>query len=234
MVRLTMKRFSILIILCAVVSSVAAQKESGDVRRGNSAYKKEKYVDAEVNYRKGLEKNAKSFSGTFNLNNALYRQEKYAEAVEQFQAAAALAGTDKGRIAAAYHNIGNSLLQSGDFAKSIDAYKQALRNNPNDNDTRYNLVYAQQMLKQQQNKNQNKNKNQQQEKQQQKEEQQQDKNKQDQQQQQQKQQQQQSAMSKERAEEILKALEQDERDTQDKVKEAQAQQAKRYRVDKDW
>ena len=150
MVRLTMKRFSILIILCAVASLVAAQKESGDVRRGNSAYKKEKYVDAEVNYRKGLEKNAKSFSGTFNLGNALYRQEKYAEAVEQFQAAAALAGTDKGRIAAAYHNIGNSLLQSGDFAKSIDAYKQALRNNPNDNDTRYNLVYAQQMLKQQQ------------------------------------------------------------------------------------
>ncbi len=150
MVRLTMKRFSILIILCAVASLVAAQKESGDVRRGNSAYKKEKYVDAEVNYRKGLEKNAKSFSGTFNLGNALYRQEKYSEAVEQFQAAAALAGTDKGRIAAAYHNIGNSLLQSGDFAKSIDAYKQALRNNPNDNDTRYNLVYAQQMLKQQQ------------------------------------------------------------------------------------
>ena len=145
-----------------------------------------------------------------------------------------MAGNDKGRLAASYHNIGNSLLESGEFAKSIDAYKQALRNNPNDNDTRYNLVYAQQMLKQQQNKNQNKNKNQQQEKQQQKEEQQQDKNKQEQQQQQQKQQQQQSAMSKERAEEILKALEQDERDTQDKVKEAQAQQAKRYRVDKDW
>lgn len=150
MVRLTMKRFSILIILCAVASLVAAQKESGDVRRGNSAYKKEKYVDAEVDYRKGLEKNAKSFSGNFNLGNALYRQEKYAEAIEQFQAAAALAGNDKGRLAASYHNIGNSLLESGEFAKSIDAYKQALRNNPNDNDTRYNLVYAQQMLKQQQ------------------------------------------------------------------------------------
>ncbi len=150
MVRLSMKRFSIFIFMCTLTSFAVAQKESSDVRRGNSAYNKEKYVDAEVNYRKGLEKNAKSFSGTFNLGNALYRQEKYAEAVEQFQAAAALAGTDKGRIAAAYHNIGNSLLQSGDFAKSIDAYKQALRNNPNDNDTRYNLVYAQQMLKQQQ------------------------------------------------------------------------------------
>ena len=150
MVRLSMKRFSIFIFMCTLTSFAVAQKESSDVRRGNSAYNKEKYVDAEVNYRKGLEKNANSFSGTFNLGNSLYRQEKYAEAVEQFQAAAALAGTDKGRIAAAYHNIGNSLLQSGDFAKSIDAYKQALRNNSKDNDTRYNLVYAQQMLKQQQ------------------------------------------------------------------------------------
>ena len=58
-----MKRFSILIILCAVVSSVAAQKESGDVRRGNSAYKKEKYVDAEVDYRKGLEKKCQIIFG---------------------------------------------------------------------------------------------------------------------------------------------------------------------------
>ena len=123
MVRLSMKRFSIFVIVCSLTSFVFAQKESGDVRRGNSAYTKEKFVEAEVDYRKGLEKNAKSFSGTFNLGDALYRQEKYAEAVEQFQTAASLAGSDKNRVAAAYHNIGNSLLQAGDFAKSIEAYK---------------------------------------------------------------------------------------------------------------
>ncbi|HPW89848.1 MAG TPA: tetratricopeptide repeat protein [Paludibacteraceae bacterium] len=225
-----MKRFSILILLFAITPLLFAQKESGDVRRGNSAYNKEKYVDAEVDYRKGLEKNSKSFSGSFNLGNALYRQEKYTEAAEQFQIAVSLAGTDKARIAEAYHNMGNSLLQTGDFAKSIEAYKQALRNNPKDNDTRYNLVYAQHMLKEQQNQNQN----QQQEQQQQQQEQQDKNNQEKQEEQQQQKQEQQSTMSKERAEEILKALEQDERETQKKVKEAQAQQAKRHRVDKDW
>lgn len=232
MVRLTMQRFSILLIMSLLASFVFSQKESGDVRRGNSAYNKEKYVEAEVDYRKGLEKNSKSFSGVFNLGDALYRQEKYAEAVEQFQAAAALAGSDKGRVAAAYHNIGNSFLQSGDFAKSIEAYKNALRNKPTDDETRYNLVYAQQMLQKQQDEqkqDQNKNQDKKEEKQQQENQKDQNKENKDQQQEQQ-----QTSMSKERAEEILKALEQDERQTQEKVKKAQSQSSKRYRVDKDW
>ena len=76
-----MKRFSLLfLIVVACAPLCLAQKESGDVRRGNKAYEKEKFVDAEVDYRKGLEKNNKSFAGAFNLGNALYRQEKFPEA----------------------------------------------------------------------------------------------------------------------------------------------------------
>ena len=234
--------------LWCAAAPLSAQKESGDVRRGNKAYENEKYVDAEVDYRKGLEQNNKSFSATFNLGNALYRQQKYPEAIEQFQAAAHLAGDDKQRVASAYHNIGNALLQSGEYAKSIEAYKQALRRNPTDDETRYNLVYAQQMLQQQQQQQQNQQDQQQQEQQdqqqqdqqqqnqdqQQNQQEQQDNQQDNDQQQNQNQQQNQQQMSQEQAEQILKALEQDERDTQEKVKEAQMRNAKRYKVEKDW
>ena len=217
--------------LWCAAAPLSAQKESGDVRRGNKSYENEKYVDAEVDYRIGLEQNNKSFSATFNLGNALYRQQKYPEAIEQFQAAAHLAGDDKQRVASAYHNIGNALLQSGEYAKSIEAYKQALRRNPTDDETRYNLVYAQQMLQQQQQQQQNQQDQQQQNQDQQQNQQEQQDNQQDNDQQQNQNQQQ---MSQEQAEQILKALEQDERDTQEKVKEAQMRNAKRYKVEKDW
>ena len=226
--------------LWCAAAPLSAQKESGDVRRGNKAYENEKYVDAEVDYRKGLEQNNKSFSAAFNLGNALYRQQKYPEAIEQFQAAAHLAGDDKQRVASAYHNIGNALLQSGEYAKSIEAYKQALRRNPTDDETRYNLVYAQQMLQQQQQNQQDQQQQEQQDQQQQNQDQQQNQqeqqdNQQDNDQKQnQNQQQNQQQMSQEQAEQILKALEQDERDTQEKVKEAQMRNAKRYKVEKDW
>ena len=225
--------------LWCAAAPLSAQKESGDVRRGNKSYENEKYVDAEVDYRKGLEQNNKSFSATFNLGNALYRQQKYPEAIEQFQTAAHLAGDDKQRVASAYHNIGNALLQSGEYAKSIEAYKQALRRNPTDDETRYNLVYAQQMLQQQQQnqqdqQQQNQDQQQQNQDQQHNQQEQQDNQQDNDQQQNQNQQQNQQQMSQEQAEQILKALEQDERDTQEKVKEAQMRNAKRYKVEKDW
>ncbi|MGN0186345.1 MAG: tetratricopeptide repeat protein [Paludibacteraceae bacterium] len=242
-----MKRLLCLCVGLLALLPLLAQKESGDVRRGNKAYENEKYVDAEVDYRKGLEQNNKSFSAAFNLGNALYRQQKYPEAIEQFQAAAHLAGDDKQRAASAYHNIGNALLQSGEYAKSIEAYKQALRRNPTDDETRYNLVYAQQMLQQQEqqqnqqnqqdNQDQQQQQNQDNQQQNQNQEQQQDESQnqeQNQQQDRQQQQNQQQQMSQEQAEQILKALEQDERDTQEKVKEAQMRNAKRYKVEKDW
>ena len=140
-----MKKLIVFVTSLLLVLPLFSQKESRNVNRGNKLYEKEKYVDSEVEYRKGLEQNSKSFSGTFNLGNALYRQKKYSEALQQYQTASTLTD-DKERKAAAFHNAGNSLLQSGDFAKSIEAYKMALRNNPGDEETRYNLAYAQQML----------------------------------------------------------------------------------------
>ena len=157
-----MRRYIFLMLLLFPMLSLLAQKESRNVNAGNKHYVKEKFVESEVEYRKGLEKNNSSFSANFNLGNALYRQEKYEDAAEQFNRAAALAGSDSKRIAAANHNKGNALLNAQKIDEAIDAYKEALRHNPNDHDTRYNLAYAKHM-KQQQNQQQQQQQNQQQE-----------------------------------------------------------------------
>lgn len=137
-------------LLFLTCGSAVAQEGRSLVREGNSLYKHEKYPDAEVNYRKALESAGDhSLSGKFNLGDALYRQGRYDEAVEQFQNAAG--STDDDRIRAqALHNIGNARLKGGRLDESIQAYESALRLNPGDDDTRYNLEYAKRLLHQQQ------------------------------------------------------------------------------------
>ncbi|MFA6580486.1 MAG: tetratricopeptide repeat protein, partial [Paludibacter sp.] len=138
------------------------------------------------------------------------------------------------------HNIGNALLSDKKIEQSIEAYKKSLKITPQDNDTRYNLAYAQALLKkQQQNKDKNKdnkdkNKDKKKDKQDQKKDQKKDQNK-DQkkdQKQDQKQQQQQPRMTKENAQQMLDALMQDEKNTQDKVKKQQVRGTKN--AEKDW
>jgi tetratricopeptide (TPR) repeat protein len=215
-----------------------AQRESADVRRGNIAYKDSSYTDAEVHYRRGLDVNDQSFEGHFNLGDALFRQEKYPEALEQYaEAEKLLKANDKlqeeqlnSRLAATYHNIGNALYAQQQYDKAVAAYQQSLRHNPKDNDTRYNLVKAMQQLQQQQqqqNQQQNDQQNQQQNDSTQQQQQQQQQNQQQNQQPQQNEQQ----MDKETAEQILQALEQDEKETQEKL---QRQQGKKRRVEKEW
>lgn len=231
-------------IFLVTFSLLYAQQESPDVRRGNRQYNDSNYVEAEVNYRRGLEKNNESFEGHFNLGDALFRQQKYQEAVGQYKKAETLLkrdiGLDAGEIdkylAATYHNMGNAFYAQEQYAEAIKEYEQSLRHNPKDNDTRYNLVKAKQQLKRQQNQQQNQNQNHQdkQEKQQQNQQQNQDQNQQDKQkhpQQDQQGQQQPDQMDKETAEQILQALEQDEQATQEKM---QRQQGKKRQVEKEW
>lgn len=232
------RRFHIFLGLLAFMPvSIMAQQESADIRSGNKYYKQEKYTEAEVEYRKGLDKNKDSFEGHFNLGDALYRQEKFDDAIEQFKIAGTQAENDKGKLAAVNHNIGNALLQQQKYAESIAAYKQALKNNPKDDETRYNLAYAQEMLRQQQQQQQNQNQDNKDDNKQdeQKQNQQQEQNKQEQEQQDQEQQQpqpQEQTMSKENAEQILEALLQDEKETQEKAKRATMKSSKK--ADKDW
>lgn len=222
-------RILVTIISLCITSLLFAQQESGDVRRGNKQYNDSNYTEAEVHYRRALDKNQQSFEGYFNLGDALFRQEKYPEALEQYtKAERCLNANDKlrkeelqKRLAATYHNMGNALYAQQQYDKAVGAYQQSLRNNPKDNDTRYNLVKAMHQLQQQQ-----QNQQQQQQQNQQQEQQQQEQQQQEQQQQQDKQQ-----MDQETAEQILQALEQDEQETQEKL---QRQQGKKRRVEKEW
>lgn len=154
-----MKNIGCILMMSLLSLNLLAQKESADVRSGNKLYKANKFTEAEIEYRKGLLKNPKSFEANYNLGNALFKQKKYTDALEQYKNSLALEPKEKEKIAAAFHNTGNALLADKKIEESIDAFKKALKNSPKDDDTRYNLAYAQAMLKQQQ-KNKDKNKDQ--------------------------------------------------------------------------
>ena len=230
-------RYSLMLILLGISSLLFAQKEAPDIRHGNRDYNKDNFAEAEVDYRRGLEKNNQSYEAHYNLGDALFRQNKYPEAAEEFMKAAQVIDPkkDKQKAAKTYHNLGNSLFAQQQYDKAITAYQQSLRANPKDNDTRYNMVKAMQMLQQQQQQQQQNQQNQDQQQQQQQEQQQQqqdqEQNQDQQQQEQQQQQQDEQQMDQETAEQILQALEQDEQDTQEKL---QRQQGSKRRVEKDW
>jgi len=229
-----MKKFvSIISILFLSIAPAFAQRESSDVRKGNNEFKKQDYTSAEVDYRRAIDTNKNSYEAHYNLGDALFKQDKYPEAQTEFETAAKMLDKkkDKERWSKAMHNIGNCNFAQQQYDKAVAAYQESLRANPKDNDTRYNLVKAMEMLEQQQQQQQQQNKDKQQEKKQDKQEQQQQQQEQQQQEQQQQEQQNEDQMDKETAEQILQALEQDEQDTQEKL---QRQQGKKRRVEKEW
>ena len=145
-----MKKIILILLMTLTFAMImAAQSERSLVREGNQSYKKDKYSDAEVSYRKALEKNKESNQGVFNLGDALYKQERYGEAAEEYRKAAEKQ-TDPHEKASALHNLGNSFFKEKKYPESITAYKDALKLNPKDEDTKYNLEYAKLMIQLQQ------------------------------------------------------------------------------------
>ncbi len=231
------KKYIGMILLLLIAVAASAQKAERDfIRKGNRSFKDSVYVNAEVSYRKALEVNPQSTVSMFNLGNTLAQQNKVKEAMEQYVGATKVE-KDKSNLAQIYHNMGVILHSQKDYAKAVEAYKQSLRNNPKDNETRYNLALAQKMLKDQQNQDQNQDQNKDQKQDQQKDQDKQDQNKQDQQKNQDQQQppkpeKKDDQMSKENAEQLLNSVMQDEKDVQDKVKKQQVLQG--GRLEKDW
>ena len=221
---------SLFLVPCSLVFG---QREASDVRKGNKQYNKQDYSAAEISYRRALDTNKESYAAQYNLGEALFKQDKYPEALAAYESAARMLdkNKDKEQMAKVMHNIGNCQFAQQQYDKAVAAFQESLRANPKDNDTRYNLVKAMEMLQQQQQQQQqNQNQQQQQEQQQQQQEQQQEQQEQQQQQQEQQQEQEQQ-MDQETAERILQALEQDEQDTQEKM---ERQQGKKRRVEKEW
>ena len=217
-------RCFILCLLTCVTSMAFAQKTDRDyLRSGNKLYKDSLFIKSEVDYRKSLDINPKSTDAMYNLANSLLMQQKADEAMKEFESVAKIE-KDKNKLAQIYHNIGVILHVNKQYPQCIEAYKEALRNNPKDDETRYNLALAQKMLKDQQQNQQNQDQ-QQEQKEEQKEEEKQE-------QQQNQQQQNKNEMSKENAQQLLNAVMQDEKDVQDKVKKQIQIQGKK--LVKDW
>lgn len=248
-----MKKHIIIIILLLPAFVTLAQKERKFVREGNKWFETGlkdtakldtvSFGKAEVAYRRALELKPEDHQWQFNLADALYKQKKADESAKEFGDIAEKAPLPADK-SMAYHNMGNSYLVQKKLDESIATYKKALRLTPNDPETKYNLAYAMKMKKEEEkkkkqdkdkdkdNKDQKKDQNKDQKKDQDKQKQNQDQQKD--QQKDQKQQPQQNKISKQNAEQMLQALENDEKQTQEKVKKAQALKAEKRNVDKNW
>lgn len=222
------------------VSLVNAQEERKIIRQGNKAYEAKKYTEAEELYRKALEKKPQSVEANYNVGNTLYKQNKYLDAASKYNSLTS--STDNNQEKAyIYHNMGNSYFKAQKYDESIKAYKESLKLNPSDKETKFNLAYAQRMLMQQQQQQQQKQNNKDQNKDQDKKDQdkkenqdQQNKDQNDKKDDQKKQDQQQNKnISQEDANRILEAMQNEEKELHKKLKMEKVQK-ERGKTLKNW
>ena len=209
-----------MLLLLIVPTLAFAQSDRHFIRTGNKLYRNQNYPKAEVEYRKAMSQNGSNAHAVYNLGNALMMQQKDSAAIVQLENAGKMEA-NKTRKAMAYHNIGTICQRHQLYDDAIKAYEEALRNNPNDNETRYNLALCKRLNKN--NKEQQKQQHKQQQKEQQKEQKQKEKQ----------QPKPKEQMSKENAEQLLNAAIQDEKATQQRLKKA-TQQPSRRTVEKNW
>ncbi len=226
------KKKVVTLMLLLVAMSVSAQTDRQYIRQGNKQFNAGDYPNAEVSYRKAVEKNPKNPQAVYNLGNALMAQKKDSAAIEQFQNASKLE-TNPLRKYQSFHNMGVICQSHKMYGEAIEAYKNALRLNPADDETRYNLILCKHEKEKQDQNKQNQDQNKQDQKQddkkdQQKQDQNKDKDKQD-----QKKEEPKPQMSKDNAEQLLNAAMQQEKQTQDRLKKAQ-QQPQRRNILKNW
>jgi tetratricopeptide (TPR) repeat protein len=220
-----------------------AQADRKYIRQGNREYSDSRFPESEISYRRASDINKASSDALFNTGDALYKQNKFDDAAKEFLESTGRTD-DNNRKAAAFYNLGNSLLMAQKIEESIGAYKNSLRLNPDNMEAKYNLAYAQDLLEQQKQQQQERNdqnkddqnKNDQkseQDKQGDQEKEQQNQNNSQQKQDDNRQQKDQQGISREDAERLLNAIANDEKEVQEKVKEAKAAKA-RVKTLKNW
>jgi Ca-activated chloride channel family protein len=142
--------------ICLVMSSVVSaqvdkekqkieKKATELLRSANSELRSDDFIDAEVDLRKAISLLPSNETGKYNLGNAYYDKALNDEAMRRYVQAAEIAESkpDKHK---AYHNLGNTFMNAKKYQEAVEAYKNALRNNPTDEETRYNLALAKEML----------------------------------------------------------------------------------------
>ncbi|WP_339890130.1 tetratricopeptide repeat protein [uncultured Flavobacterium sp.] len=141
-----MNRIIVYIVLL-VSSFIFAQEDHKDLYKGNESFKGKKYIASEADYRVSAssDKNVKAAS-YYNLGNSIYRLNQPGEAKFNFFEATISAKTKEEKHKA-FHNLGNTLMLEKNYQAAVETYKNALRNNPYDEQTRYNYALAKKMLK---------------------------------------------------------------------------------------
>jgi tetratricopeptide (TPR) repeat protein len=252
-----MEKFLAVMIFLSFTLVSNAQKEKLITKEANELMAEGDYEGAEKAYSRALEINPDYKPAQFNLGNLYQKrardiiskaaqtedqaeQQKLLQSSQKFSKQAvssyenvAQSAENKEEINKTQYNLGNAHLLSGDVNKSIESYKEALRNNPNDEDARYNLAYAQHLQQKQQKQQQQKQDQQQQQQQQNQDQQKQEQQQEQEQKQDQQQQQQQQQLSKEEAQKMLEALMKQEKDLQEKLKKKK-RKAQRVKIEKDW
>ena len=209
-------------------TNAVAQTDRNLIRQGNRAFKTQKWAAAETQYRKAISKNQKNPQAIYNLGCALLMQQKDSLAMVQFGNAAQLE-SNIFRRSKSYHNMGVVMQNHREYAQAIEYYKMALRCNPQDNETRYNLALCKKLLKNNQQNQNNKNNDGQNKNDQNKDKQNknQDKNNSD------KNKQNQEKMSRDNADQLLNAAIQQEKATKRKMQKAMSQPRRKV-YDKNW
>ena len=213
------------IILLLMTLPTFAQGDRQLIRDGNKFFHKRNYSQAETNYRKALSKNAHNGTALFNLGCALQAQNKDSQAIQQYNQAAKVEHNSLRRASSSY-NLGTVYQKLKDYDKAIEAYKNALRDNPKHDNARYNLSFCmKQKHKQQQNQDKNQNQNKDKNKKRQKKSPPKDDKK--------KQQNNDEKLSKDNAEQLLNAAMQEEKATQQRLKKAMRQPTRRN-IENNW
>lgn len=136
----------IFIFLISFLAKAQDKEKDKNLPKGNDSFAEKKYADAEAEYRISESKNPKKSIPSYNLGNAVYRQNQSGEAKYHYAKALKSAKT-RAEKHLAFHNIGNTLMKDKEYGGAAEAYKNALRNNPADEETRYNFALAKKMLK---------------------------------------------------------------------------------------
>ena len=207
-----MKKILFIMMLLLAGVPALAQPDRHDVRRGNRSFAKGQWSAADISYRKALMADSTSVAANYNLASVQYRQEDYQGAAQSLQRIQQTApSTEHG--ADYYYNVGDVALQAKDYKTAVEAFMQSLLRNPGDLDAKENFIYAKKMLENQQ--------------------QNQDQNQQDQNQEQQPQEAR-GELSPQQAQQILQAMQDQEKQTQDKVKKEKAAVFKSRQKEKNW
>ncbi len=143
-----MDRIALILASFLTFSGFAQEEFKRDMYLGNLRYDKKQYTEALDYFQTIVDSSPLHYKANFNKGNTLFRMEKYAEASEIFVSITELAPTRRDR-SKVYHNLGNAFLLNKQLDDAIEAYKEGLRLNPGDEETRYNLAFAQKLKKEQ-------------------------------------------------------------------------------------